>query len=249
MDVPGLLDELAREGALLTASVERGDPDAAVPSCPEWTLRELVHHTGGVHRWTTRVVSERSDGPIDESLEAVAGGWPDDRDLAAWFRAGHTLLVDALRAAPADLECWTFLRAPSPLAFWARRQAHETAIHRVDAELATFGLSDIPAAFAADGIDELLTAFVPRRSTRLTPDSTTTVAVRPTDVDLAWIVTAGPEGATTERGAGDADLVLRAPAADLYVLLWNRGGLDGIDVAGDPSVLELWREKVTIRWA
>lgn len=247
MDVPELLDGLAREGALLTAVAERGDPDAPVPSCPEWTLRDLVHHTGGVHRWATRVVTERSPGPIDETLEAVAGGWPADRDLAAWFRAGHTLLVDALRTAPDDLECWSFLAAPSPLAFWARRQLHETTIHRVDAELATFGISEIPTALAVDGIDELLTCFVPRRSTKLRPEKATSLAVCPTDSDAAWLVAAGPEGATTERGAGDADVLIRGPAADLYLLLWNRGPLDGIDVTGDPSLLDLWRSSVTIR--
>ena len=64
------------------------------------------------------------------------GSWPPDAELAAGSRQGCAALADALAAAPADLECWTFLRAPSPLAMWARRQAHETAIHRVDAELA-----------------------------------------------------------------------------------------------------------------
>ena len=74
-------------------------------------------------------------------------------------------LADALAAAPDDLECWTFLPAPSPRAMWARRQAHETAIHRVDAELAAgTPVWRCDAAFAADGVDELLTCFVPRRS-------------------------------------------------------------------------------------
>jgi uncharacterized protein (TIGR03083 family) len=239
---------LAEEGARFVAAIERGDPDATVPSCPEWTLRELVHHTGGIHRWATRVVCERRAEPIDESLEAIAGGWPADQDLAPWFRAGHTLLVDALRSAPDDLDCWAFLRAASPFEFWSRRQLHETTIHRVDAELASGAVGDIGVDHAVDGIDELLTAFVPRRSSKLKPDTTRTIGVQPTDAGAAWLVTAGPEGATTERERGDADVIVRGSAADLYLLVWNRRQLDDLDVTGDASLLDLWRSSVQVRW-
>ena len=243
------IELLAEEGARVVAAIERGEPDAVVPSCPEWTLRQLVHHTGGVQRWATRVVSERRVEPVDEELEAVAGGWPADEDLAAWFRAGHALLVDALRSAPEDLECWAFLRAASPLEFWSRRQLHETTIHRVDAELASGSVSGIAAEHATDGIDELLTGFLPRRSSRLKPEVPRTIAVQATDADAAWLVTAGPDGASTERVRADADVVLRGNAADLYLLLWNRRSVDGLDVSGDQSLLDLWRSNVQVRWS
>jgi uncharacterized protein (TIGR03083 family) len=242
------LDALVGEGARYTAAIERGDPDAPVPSCPDWALRDLVHHTGGIHRWATRIVQERATGPIDETLEAVAGGWPDDQDLAPWFRAGHALLVDALRAASDDDEIWAFLRtAPSGRGFWARRQLHETTIHRVDAELASGGVSEIPAEHAADGIDELLTGFLPRKTSKLRPEATTTFAIAPTDADGRWVVTAGPDGARTERTEGDADLVMRGPAAALYTLLWNRGG--DVTFDGDESLLDVWRTSVQVRWS
>jgi uncharacterized protein (TIGR03083 family) len=249
MDVDALLEALAREGSTFTAAIERGDVDATVPSCPDWTLRELVRHTSGVNRWATRIVTERAAGPIAEELETVAGGWPDDGDLAAWFRAGNALLIDALRSAPDDMECWAFLRAPSSKAFWARRQLHETAIHRVDAELASGTVSAIPADHAVDGIDELLTGFLPRRSSRLKPEKPSTIAVRPTDADDAWLVSAGPEGATTERITRDADVTVRGTAADLYLLLWNRRDLAGLDITGDDSLLDLWRSNVQVRWS
>jgi hypothetical protein len=44
-----------------------------------------------------------------------------------------------------------------------RRQAHETAIHRADAERAAAATPVYPAEFAADGIDELITSFGARR--------------------------------------------------------------------------------------
>jgi uncharacterized protein (TIGR03083 family) len=243
-----VIDELAREGDVYVAAIERGDPSAPVPSCPEWALRDLVHHTSAIHRWATRVVRERASAPPAEDLEAIAGGWPDDQDLAPWFRAGHSLLVDALRSAPENLECWSFMKAPSPLAFWSRRQLHETTIHRVDAELASGTVSPIPLEVAVDGIDELLTGFLPRRSTELRPESESTIAVHPTDSDAGWLVTAGPDGASTERSPADGDVVVQAPAADLYLFVWNRRHLDGIDVRGDASLLDRWRSSVTVRW-
>jgi uncharacterized protein (TIGR03083 family) len=250
VDVDALLDGLSREGALLLEAIERGDPDAKVPSCPDWTLRDLVHHTGGIHRWATRTVNERASGMIDEELEVLAGGWPDDQDLGPWFRAGHALLLDALRATPDDAEIWAFLRgSPSGRAFWARRQLHETTIHRVDAELASGAVSPVPIDHAIDGIDELLTGFLPRRSSRLKPAATRTIAVNPTDSDAGWLVTAGPEGASTERArTDDADLVLRGSAASLYLLLWNRDA-DGVAATGDRELLDEWRTSVTVTWS
>lgn len=243
------IEALVGEGALFFDAIERAEPDASVPACPEWVVRDLVRHAGGVHRWARKIICEAHAGPVAVDLETIAGGWPEDVDLGAWFRAGHTLLVDALRAAPADLECWAFLRATSPLESWARRQLHETTIHRVDAELATGAVSAIAADHAADGIDELLTAFLPRRSSRLRPDTTRTIAVHATDADAAWLVTAGPDGATTERVRTDGDVVVRGSASDLYLLVWNRRSLDGLDVQGDASLLDLWRSSVQVRWS
>lgn len=249
MDPATHLEVLAAEGALFVDAIERGDPDAAVPTCPDWRLRDLVHHTGGIHRWATKIVSERVTEPSAFDLEDIAGGWPADEDLASWFRAGHALLVDALRAAPDDLECWSFLRAPSPLAMWARRQAHETTIHRVDAELASGSVHLPHPAFAADGVDELLQCFLPRRGTKLRSEPARTIGVHATDTNDAWTVTASDEPAKVEIGVGEADVVVRGKAADLYLLVWNRRGLDGVDVTGDASLLDQWRSDVTIRWS
>ena len=98
---------------------------------------DLLRHTGYIHRWATRHVTECPDhvldGPPEE--EILRGGAPDP-ELLGWFRAGHAALVETLTTADPALECATFMAAPSSLAFWARRQAHETAIHRADAESA-----------------------------------------------------------------------------------------------------------------
>jgi uncharacterized protein (TIGR03083 family) len=242
------LDQLAAQGRALAAAAERAGWDAPVPTCPEWRVRDLVVHQGQVHRWATSYVATGRDtppGPDDVLATAPA----DDAALGAWFRAGHEALLAALRAAPADLACWSFLPAPTPLRFWARRQAHETTIHRVDAEAAAGRMPDLDPPLAADGIDELLSGFLVRPRGRLVSDPPRRLGVIATDTSDAWTMTIGPEARTTARVAGEADCTVRGPAAALYLLLWNRGPRDAVEVSGDATLLDLWREKATIRWA
>jgi uncharacterized protein (TIGR03083 family) len=253
VDVADHIDALRAEGQLMAAAVAGSSPDAPVPTCPEWVVRDLVRHMGGVHRWATGYVAEARTEHEDVELDEVVGAWPDDADLAEWLRRGCTALADALAAAPADLECWTFLRAPSPLAMWARRQAHETAIHRVDAERAAGAtLHPFAAPFAADGVDELLSCFVTRRSSSLRSATPASLAVGCTDADAAWLLRIEADAVTTASGpdaAGAADCSVRGAAAQLYLALWNRAGPDALAVEGDRDVLGRFLDSVQVRWA
>jgi uncharacterized protein (TIGR03083 family) len=255
MEVKALIDSLERDGQLLAAAAASSGANAAIPTCPGWKERDLVLHCGGVHRWATAFVAGAVANPGDVSFESLIEPAPDDDHFVDWFREGHAALVGALRAAPADLECWTFLPAPSPRAFWARRQAHETAIHRVDAERAAgrtvAQLSAFTPAFAADGVDELLTCFVPRRSTKLRSEDLATLGVRCSDDAGAWVLSIGPDGVTTVAGdgAGAADCTLQGAAGDLYKALWNRGGDERLQIEGDRSVLTMFGDAVQVRWS
>lgn len=93
-----------------------------------------------MHEWAARHVTGQPSAALGEDdEEAVLARGPDDAELIGAYRSGHAALVAALRSADPDLECATFMPAPSPLAFWARRQAHGTAIHRYDAQSAAPG--------------------------------------------------------------------------------------------------------------
>jgi len=146
------------------------------------------------------------------------------------------------------MQCWAFLPAPSPRAFWARRQAHETAIHRTDAELAAGSAPTFDGAFAADGLDELLFGFFARPRGRLVADPAVRLGLRATDTGDAWTITIGPDARTTVRAAAEADCIVSGTASDLYLLLWNRRPPSACCVEGDDRVLDLWREKATISW-
>ena len=250
MEIAEHVSALEGAGGRLAAAATAAGPGARVPSCPEWAVRDLIHHTGGVHRWARSFVVEGGDRETTDEEDARHFQTVADDDLVAWFREGHASLVAALRAAPADLECWTFLPAPSPLAFWARRQAHETAIHGVDAELAAGSASPFPVAFAADGIDELLNGFLARRRGRLVADPAVVLSVETTDADAAWSIRIGPDSRQVTAGVTPgADCSIAGPASDLYLFLWNRAGPERLAIDGDRELLSSWTELAAIRWS
>jgi uncharacterized protein (TIGR03083 family) len=256
METTTWIETLRAEGARMTAAARATPADAPVPTCPDWVARDLIRHMGGVHRWATSFVAEARPAPGSQTLEEVAGGWPGDEELADWFEAGYLGLVTALEAAPADVQCWTFMAAPSPLAFWSRRQSHETAIHRVDAELAAgrtvAQLSACTPAFAADGVDELVRGFWPRRrSAPAGAEAAVTLGIECTDADEggAWVVTLGPDGVHTTAGEGASSCTVRGAAADLYFALWNRGRSEALSIEGDRGVLDQFGEALQVRWS
>ena len=259
-DVPGYIGALRRQGELLAGAAQRSGLAAAVPSCPGWAVRDLLKHTGYVHRWATGFVAEGLTRPVGESEEEILGQGPADADLPGWFREGHAALVRALGTAEPDLNCWAFLAAPSPLAFWARRQAHETAIHRVDAEQAAADAPAVPGngtafepTFAADGVDELLMGFLARSIQRGNwaglGGSLAIHADDGTGGGADWLIAGGPEAPCVSRGTGRTDCDVTGPASDLYLMLWNRGPADRLQVTGDPGILAAFGRELQITWS
>jgi uncharacterized protein (TIGR03083 family) len=244
------IDALQREGRLLAAAATRTELDAPIPTCPDWRMRDLVRHVGGVHRWATGYVGDRRTEVWDVDLDDIVGTWPADLDLIDWFREGHTRLVHTLASAPPDLDCFTFLAAPSPLAMWARRQAHETAMHRVDAESPGSTITKFPPTFAADGVDELLSCFITRPRPRRAPkvSSPRSIQVHTTDTGDDWHIQIGLEDVVTSSRSSPADCTITAAAGDLYLFLWNRRSDAGISVDGDRDLLAMWRKDFQIRW-
>ncbi|MFD0276081.1 maleylpyruvate isomerase N-terminal domain-containing protein [Kitasatospora sp. NPDC127111] len=254
MEITDHIDALRREGRLLADAAARTDLAAPVPTCPDWRLRDLVLHTGRVHRWATAHVRDGLATPLDDDGQRAAWGpAPSDDALLDWFRSGHTALVAALAAAPADLACWSFLPAPGPLAFWARRQAHETAVHRFDADAAAGAEGPrVATDLALDGIDELLRGFMARGRAQVRSERPRTVLVRADDGPGSWLLTVSREPlVVTVPAPADAraDLTLAGPARELYLLLWNRLPAERVEVSGDRSLLELWRETAAVRWS
>lgn len=250
--------------ALADAVADAGWP-APVPTCPRWTAADLVAHQGIVHRWAAGQL--RRDPARVPSRTTILRTVPR-RELLPWFAAGVENLGEAFRITPPDAEAMVFLNdAPAPRAFWARRQAHETTIHAVDAVAARLGRpptapeADVAADLALDGIDELLRGFFTRGRSRLATGTPFTIGVRPDDAGRAWLVHVGTEQITTDRCTTDQvaaprgvapapsapDVVFAGSAAQLYLGLWNRG--DEIRAEGDAAVLTRWHEVQRVRWS
>ncbi len=243
-----------KAGPRLVALAVDAGMDAPVPTCPTWTAQALLAHQAMVHRWATAHV--RGDDPDAVPNQTEIG--TTVADLPGYYRDGLAALTTALLYAPPDLAAMTFLNdAPPPRDFWARRQAHETTIHMVDAVAATVGRlptaeeTDVDRSLAADGIDELLRGFFTRGRSKLYDGTEYTVAVAPRDVDRRWILRVAPRLTVElagERGEDDdIAATITGTAVELYLALWNRG--DEVDISGRSEVLDHWRSTQRVRWS
>ncbi|HEX6525534.1 MAG TPA: maleylpyruvate isomerase family mycothiol-dependent enzyme [Streptosporangiaceae bacterium] len=257
MEIAEHIAALRQHGESLAAAADRAGLGAPVPACAPWLVKDLLRHTGYVHRWAARHITECPERVLDGPPEAeiLDGGAPDD-ELLAWFRAGHAALVETLTAADPDLRTATFMDAASPLAFWARRQAHETAIHRADADSAAGAMAEFTPDFAADGIDELIMGFGRRSKYQPHGHHQGTLRFAATDTGDDWYAQAEDGLIQPRRGdghdghAGPATCTVSGPASGLYLFLWNRAEVAraGVTISGDPGLFSQWKSSVRVRW-
>lgn len=239
----------------LARHVDGLDLATPVPTCPRWTVADLLAHQTMVHRWATAHVS----GGDPEAVPTKGAIVVAEPDLLSHYRDGVGPLLDALRDAGPDATAMTFLRdAPTGGRFWARRQAHETTVHGVDALAARLGrvptaleaaASGVTPDLAHDGLDELLCGFVTRGRSKVVVDAPVTVHVRPTDVDEQWTLQIG-ESIETVFGPTTVDLgdaIFSGTGVQLYLGLWNRG--DEVVVRGRRDLLPAWRKGQRVRWS
>ena len=189
-----------------------------LPSCPGWDVADLLRHVGSVHYRAALIIGEHRDRAPDARETSAPPG-----DPFAWYEQGRTALFAALANPDEAASYWTFL-GPKPLDWWLRRLADETAVHRVDAELARGHRGPIDPAFAADGVDEQLETYLPVVAARQRRRDDAKVTLRASDVGAAWTVTVTQPGdVTVTRDEEPAAARIRASAVDLYLWLWRRG--------------------------
>lgn len=190
----------------------------SVPTCPGWTLDGLFGHLGSIERWAEEIVL---GGKFVEESPAPSVG------AAGWFLEGSNSFLETMARIDPEKECWTFGPPPRKAGFWLRRQAHEHAIHLVDARMA----SDLEAPafsedFMFDGIGEVLEMFTPRqlRLGRMPqPEAAVTFNVPGSG---SWTVGTGPVAAS-----------ITAPLRSMYLGLWGRSDLtDTAVIEGDASL-------------
>ncbi|MHA3704573.1 maleylpyruvate isomerase family mycothiol-dependent enzyme [Jatrophihabitans sp. YIM 134969] len=234
MDTPAHLHQLAGDGARLADAAADADWDAPVPGIT-WTLREVVVHVGCVHRWSADIVRRRLTRNETGGSASFHPGLPD-AEVLPWYRAGLDALITTLTETPDDAEAWMFGAMVPARSTWARRQAHETAIHRVDVQAAAgTGIDGFDAGFARDGLAEVV-GF----ATGFRLDGTGRLRLQELEGEN-WCVTFADGRVRAQRGGdGGADATVSGRASDLYRWAWNRAA--DVTVTGDPSVAALWRK-------
>ena len=255
MHAPGD-DRFFTELRACTAELARiidGDLDRPVPTCPGWTFRQLATHVGRGHRWAAQIVATRAAGPIP-MREVADGKFPEDpAQHATWLNASASQVIEAVTGAGGDL-VWTFV-GMRPASFWARRRAHEAAVHLADAQLAAGRDVDLAPDVAADGVDERLaiiaagtegTTDAARAQARELRGDGQSLHFHATDPGLSgtgeWLVTRTPSGVTVQHGHGKADVAVRGPAARLLLVVTRRlpPSDPAIEVLGERALLTHW---------
>jgi uncharacterized protein (TIGR03083 family) len=248
MDRMACLDVLHHESTAFLVAARGAGPTAPVPGCPEWTATDLVWHIGEVHDFWGYIVRERSTAPDDyeDPPRPGVGAAPAEAFEAVHTFASeraaelHRVLSDADPATPV----WTWT-SQKDVAFVLRRMAHETALHRADAEHAAGRNHRIEAELAADGIDEFLAFFLPIVKSDA-PALQGSVHLHCTDGAVAesggeWTVRTDDDGAyVVTRDHTKADTALRGEANDLLMTLWRRQPLDSVTVFGDRDLAEVF---------
>ncbi len=231
------LDVVVDQASALAVAARRSGPDVAVPATPEWTMAKLVKHTGTTHRWAQTAITT-TEFPDPSGLDL---GLPErESDFPDWLEAGARAFRAALGAAdPADA-CWSW-GADGHVRFWSRRMAHETVIHRWDAESVSGTQEPIAAGVACDAVNERLenlpssANFNPAAGAALIGTGES-IHLHATDADGEWLLRFTSEGLVWSAEHAKGDLAIRGPVSDLALLLLGRRDLDGFETFGDVEV-------------
>jgi uncharacterized protein (TIGR03083 family) len=223
---------LDRDRLATLAGVDVGAP---VRACPGWTLRDLLVHTGRVHRWAA---AHLPLGPDDPRPPFPAG--PGEAEPLAWLLDGLDDLVAAFSTTDLAAACPSFA-GPATRGWWLRRQAMETTVHRWDAEDAAGGSpAPVDPDLAEGGVDEWC-ELERRRWFTARPDLVLTVHLHATDEGGGpgeWFLEVAPGGLTWDHGHRKGDIAVRASRSDLLLLLWRRVPAESLEVFGDLGALQ-----------
>ncbi|MEU0228850.1 maleylpyruvate isomerase family mycothiol-dependent enzyme [Streptomyces sp. NPDC006284] len=254
-------DETALQVRQLRAVVGSGaDLSATVPTCPDWSLEDLVRHVGRALRWVELIVRTRAEEEVPVDRAPGSAGPATRGDAAAldeWLAESGARAVHALREAGPDGRAWSWF-GDHTAGFWARRMTHELLVHGVDASLAAGRpVEAVAADVAADAIDEWLE--IVRFVQRVLPDGPTkelrapgrSIHLHATDAgagsNAEWLIELGEEGVTWRRGHEKATVALRGPLTDVLLAFYRRLPPDapGLQVLGDRGLLDLWLDRAT----
>ncbi len=230
------VDAIEQESERIGELAERG-VKVAIRNGDGGDLEALLIHLAGIFRAAIAQLSAHEQASAAATSPAWTGSalerFEDDRlALVALFREHD----------PAD-PCWNALGEDLTVAFLARRLAHESAIHRIDVEVARGSPTTVDAEIAADGIDERLFVVLAHHFDQgSAPELGGSICLICSDRDAAWTVDASRGRFRVRAGRGPADAAVVATASDLFCFAWARPTLRPLQVTGRVAVVEAWRQ-------
>lgn len=284
MQKPFYLDALERESNAMgqAARQQMTGPAPAVPSCPGWTMNDLVLHMGAIYRLVANRITNRerefvrydtiftpddwtrvlrldpewvqfaAEGKVPEyhAMPSTAEGKdPEYRSmpswLIAWFSEGAERLQGAFRSVDPDEPIGTWWPPNQHAGFWMRRMAHETAVHRWDAQNAVGAPEPIERDLASDGVDEMMEVIIPDEysESKATPNGES-YHFHQSDGEGEWMIYFEPSELRITRDHSKADVELAGTASDLLLFLLGRVPVERLAVSGASDLIPRYFELV-----
>jgi uncharacterized protein (TIGR03083 family) len=249
MDPDRYLALIEQDGRRLGDVARRVDLGAAIPTCPGWAVRDCVAHTAEVYQHKMACMRLLRRPGADYEQEP-----PPGVDLLDWFDGSLAALLADLRERGPDGPSYSWWPADQTVAFWYRRMAQETAVHRLDVEDGAGEPTPIDAELAADGIDEVLERFLGEDWAGMPPEEWDgvdphagegrTVAVR--SDGQVWRSTLGADRIPLSRADGPADASIAGDAEPVLLWLWGRRPDAAVTLDGDAAALAAFRDRLRI---
>jgi uncharacterized protein (TIGR03083 family) len=224
-----LLAAIRRESDRFYAVADGADPTLGVPSCPGWSIADLVWHLGEVHWfWATDIETRAADPErIGAARPERPASYPE---IVAFGRSQAERLISVLEQTPDDTSVWTWSPPHQTVGFIRRHQAQEAAVHRWDLQAAATATPPDPIdpEVASDAIDEVLAVTLPWGVSEEGP-LPGSVHIHCVDTEGEWLI--HPDGGV-EAVHAKGDVALRGRASDLLLALYERVDLDAVEILG-----------------
>jgi uncharacterized protein (TIGR03083 family) len=238
-ETPAFEDLLAlaedRSAALRKSVAGAPDLDVRVPTCPDWSLRDLVEHLTEVHLFWAAAVAA---GPSEHAPTLTPDNETLSADLLTRSATATQELIAALRAAGPAMGCWTWWGesdVPMTSGAVARHQVQEAAVHAFDAQLATGTAQPVPATVALDGIAEFI--GISHGTAGPWPYEPVRIGLHADEGD-SWLLDLKAPGSRVLDSQPETVAGLHGSASNLLLTLHGRLPLDSLRCQGDRAILE-----------
>ena len=249
MDTSAYLNAVVEQTGTLAGWVRGKDAATPVPTCPKWTLADLVDHVSATQRMVAMLVGARMAEP-SEAFAGYVAAPADPDEWHAWLTDAAAEAKRAFESVTDDTPVWDPSGAAAGVPFWSRRLFGEISVHRADAAAALGTRYELAPEPAVAAIEDWLDTMTSRGYWENRPDFANamrgdgqTLHFHATDASGEWVARREADRVALEHTHTKADVAVRGPASDLLLVLSRRRPLDAapsLEVLGDRELFTHW---------